>query len=190
MDVAGLVPGASEGKGLGNQFLDDLRAADVFIHIVDVSGETDIEGKPTKGHNPAEDIKFLEDELDKWYYNIFMKVWKSFARKADMEKQKVTVAIAKQFSGLKVTEEQVKDTLRSVTLPEKISAWDEKQIKTFVKRLRRISKPTIIAANKIYRFSEALYTKTLNATYKSIHKIKPATTGIPPTSAILFSFNL
>ena len=37
MDVAGLVPGASEGKGLGNQFLDDLRKADVFVHIVDVS---------------------------------------------------------------------------------------------------------------------------------------------------------
>ncbi len=149
MDVAGLVPGASMGKGLGNQFLDDLRSADVFIHIVDVSGTTDIKGKPAKNHDPCEDVEFLEEELDMWYYNIFMKVWKSFARKADMEKQKVTVAIAKQFSGLKVTEEQVKDTLRSVTLPEKISAWDEKQIKTFVKRLRRISKPTIIAANKI-----------------------------------------
>src|SRR3989338_2051590 len=45
MDVAGLVPGASEGKGLGNQFLYDLRQADAFIHIVDVYGETDAEGK-------------------------------------------------------------------------------------------------------------------------------------------------
>ena len=36
MDVAGLVPGASEGKGLGNQFLDDLRQADVFLHIVEI----------------------------------------------------------------------------------------------------------------------------------------------------------
>src|SRR3990167_5978353 len=50
MDVAGLVPGASEGKGLGNQFLDDLRNADVFIHIVDASGTTDVEGKPTEGY--------------------------------------------------------------------------------------------------------------------------------------------
>jgi len=66
MDVAGLVPGASEGKGLGNQFLDDLRNADVFIHIVDASGTTDIEGKPlgeNEFHNPCEDIKFLEDEF-------------------------------------------------------------------------------------------------------------------------------
>ena len=86
MDVAGLVPGASEGKGLGNQFLDDLRQADVFIHIVDVSGTTDIEGKPTKGHNPSEDVRFLEKELDTWYYNILMKVWKAFVRKAEVEK--------------------------------------------------------------------------------------------------------
>ncbi|MCX6750523.1 MAG: 50S ribosome-binding GTPase, partial [Candidatus Pacearchaeota archaeon] len=52
MDAAGLVKGASEGKGLGNQFLDDLRGADVFIHIVDVSGTTDAEGKQTENYNP------------------------------------------------------------------------------------------------------------------------------------------
>src|SRR3989338_7459591 len=34
IDVAGLVPGAHEGKGMGNQFLDDLNQADVLIHVV------------------------------------------------------------------------------------------------------------------------------------------------------------
>src|SRR3989344_7561825 len=53
MDVAGLVPGASKGKGLGNQFLDDLRQADAFIHIVDLSGTTDVEGKKTQNYDPA-----------------------------------------------------------------------------------------------------------------------------------------
>ncbi len=148
MDVAGLVKGASEGKGLGNQFLDDLRNADAFIHIVDVSGTTDVEGKPTTGHNPAEDIKFLEEELDAWYFNIFKKVWKGFARKTEMEKLKVSEAIAKQFSGLKVNEEHVKDALRKVNLSEKISSWKEDEIKLFVTTLRNISKPMIIAANK------------------------------------------
>ena len=56
LDVAGLVPGAHEGKGMGNQFLDDLRQADVFIHIVDVSGETDIEGKPVKEYKIRESL--------------------------------------------------------------------------------------------------------------------------------------
>ena len=81
MDVAGLVEGASEGKGLGNQFLDNLTSADAFIHIVDVSGETDAGGKETKGYNPLDDIEMLENELDLWYLGILKKVWKTFARK-------------------------------------------------------------------------------------------------------------
>jgi ribosome-binding ATPase YchF (GTP1/OBG family) len=149
MDVAGLVPGASEGKGLGNQFLDDLRQADAFIHIVDVSGTTDIEGKPTKGHDPALDIKFLEEELDLWYYNIFLKVWKAFARKLEVEKSKFSEGVAKQFSGLKVNEEQVKNVLIKLNLPEKPTTWTEEQMKNFVTYLRKESKPMIIAANKI-----------------------------------------
>ena len=45
LDVAGLVPGAHQGRGLGNKFLDDLRHADALIHVVDVSGTTDAEGE-------------------------------------------------------------------------------------------------------------------------------------------------
>jgi len=149
MDVAGLVPGASEGKGLGNQFLDDLRSADVFIHIVDISGETDIEGKPTKGHDPADDIKFLDEELDKWYYNIMLKAWNVFSRRVDMEGQKLSEAISKQFSGLKVKEGQIKQALRELNLSEKATTWKEGDLLRFASRLRAISKPTIIAANKI-----------------------------------------
>jgi len=148
MDVAGLVKGASEGKGLGNQFLDDLRNANCFIHIVDASGTTDSEGKPTTGHNPCEDVRFLEDELNAWYFNIFNKVWKSFARKTEMENLKVSEAIAQQFSGLKVTEGHVKNALRKVNLSEKISTWKDDDVKLFVSTLRKISKPMIIAANK------------------------------------------
>ncbi len=152
MDVAGLVPGASEGKGLGNQFLDDLRQADVFIHIVDASGTTDAEGKllpDGEKHNPAEDIKFLENELNKWYYNIFIKVWKTFTRKTEYEKSKFSEAVAKQFSGLKVNEEQVKTILLKLNLPEKASNWDKNKIIEFASELRKESKPMIIAANKV-----------------------------------------
>jgi ribosome-binding ATPase len=149
MDVAGLVPGASEGKGLGNQFLDDLRSADVFIHIVDISGETDIEGKPTKNHDPAIDIKFLEEELDMWYFNIFKKGWATFSRRVDMQGQKLSEAISTQFSGLKVKEDHVKKVLLNLKLNEKCSSWEEEDVKRFSRGLRKISKPMIIAANKI-----------------------------------------
>ena len=149
MDVAGLVPGASEGKGLGNQFLDELRQADVFVHIVDVSGQTDVEGKPTQDYDVSQDVVFLEDELNKWYYNIFMKVWKSFARKTEMENAKFSESVAQQFSGLKVNEEQVKKVLRKLNFPERPSIWNEEQVKEFTSELRKESKPMIIAANKI-----------------------------------------
>lgn len=148
MDVAGLVPGASEGKGLGNKFLDDLRNADAFIHIVDVSGTTDIEGKPTEGYDPIQDVEFLDDELNKWYYNIMIKVWKTFIRKTEQEDIKFSEAVAKQFSGLRVTENQVKDVLRVLTLPEKSVSWTDEQVMEFASELRKHSKPMIIAANK------------------------------------------
>jgi hypothetical protein len=149
MDVAGLVPGASEGKGLGNQFLDDLRQADAFIHIVDASGETDIEGKPTKDHDPCKDILFLEEELNKWYYQLLMKAWKSFARKTELEDSNFSESVAKQFSGLKIKEDRVKEVLMNLNFSEKPSRWDEKQLMKFASELRKSTKPMIIAANKI-----------------------------------------
>jgi ribosome-binding ATPase YchF (GTP1/OBG family) len=149
MDVAGLVPGASEGKGLGNQFLDDLRHADAFIHIVDLSGTTDSEGKSAKDYDPEKDIIFLEEELDTWYYNILVKAWKSFARKVEIEDTSFSEAVSKQFSGLKVTENQVKEILLNQELPDKPSTWKNEDLRLFASALRRKSKPTIIAGNKV-----------------------------------------
>ncbi len=149
MDVAGLVPGASEGKGLGNQFLDDLRQADVFIHILDISGTTDEGGKPTENYDFSKDVIFLEDELDKWFFGILMKVWKSFSRKTEMEEDNFARAVANQFSGLKVNEEQVKSALNKLNLPARASTWKEEQLLKFASELRKQSKPMIIAANKV-----------------------------------------
>ena len=152
MDVAGLVPGASEGKGLGNQFLDDLRKADLFIHIVDISGTTDSEGKEsqTNPNQPIEDVKMLENELDKWYVGIFKKVWKKLAKTLQTTKQDFSKSVAEQFSGLKVTEDDVKDVLIKNKLnPEKPADWSDKDLEKFANSLRHITKPMIIAANKI-----------------------------------------
>jgi hypothetical protein len=152
MDVAGLVPGASEGKGLGNQFLDDLREADVFIHIVDCSGTTNAEGKMLsegEEYSLTNDVVFLESELDKWYYNLLVKAWKTFARKIEIEDIKFSEAVAKQFSGLKVNEEQVNNVLLKSNLPERASTWNEEQLMKFANGLRKESKPMILAANKV-----------------------------------------
>ncbi len=152
MDVAGLVEGASRGKGLGNEFLNDLSAADAFIHVVDLSGETDGEGKPAENYDPVKDIQIIEKELDFWYLGILKKVWTSFARTVEMQKQKFEQSVAKQFSGLKVTESDVRYALlKSELNPEYPTQWSEEQLAAFARLLRKTTKPMILAANKIDR---------------------------------------
>lgn len=152
MDVAGLVEGASEGKGLGNEFLNDLSAADAFIHVVDMSGEFDGGGKPvpTKDYYPGNDIAIIEKELDLWYFGILKKVWKTFARTIEMQHSNFAESVAKQFSGLKVTVDDVKHVvLKSNLNVEKPSAWTDSQVFEFARALRKYTKPMIIAANKV-----------------------------------------
>jgi len=149
MDVAGLVAGASEGKGLGNKFLDSLRQADMFIQIVDASGTTDIEGREGSG-DPVLDVKMLENELNKWYRAIFEKVWDKLSRTIQTTKQDFAKEVAKQFSGLRVKEDDVKSTLIKLKLdPEKPASWSEEDLSNFTETLRHSTKPMLIAANKI-----------------------------------------
>jgi len=150
MDVAGLVPGAHEGKGMGNQFLDDLRQADALIHVVDVSGSTNERGENVEqgSYDPANDIKFLEEELNYWFFGILKKSWVKFGRRVEQEKKELFREIAQQFSGLKITEEQVKNALKGFDIKNP-SKWDDELLFKFASNLRRCSKPIIIAANKI-----------------------------------------
>jgi ribosome-binding ATPase YchF (GTP1/OBG family) len=169
MDVAGLVEGASEGKGLGNQFLDNLTSADAFIHIVDVSGETDEEGKETKNYDPTKDVKMLENELDLWYLGILKKVWGAFARTVQNTKSDFAKAVAKQFSGLKVTEDDIKDVLRSGDFNiEKPNNWTDQELKKFAHKLRHLTKPMIIAANKIDKPNSKENLEKLKTSYPDI----------------------
>ncbi len=169
MDVAGLVEGASEGKGLGNEFLNDLSAADAFIHIVDISGETDSGGKETKGYNPLKDIEMLENELDLWYLGILNKAWKGFARTVQNTKQELHKAITKQFSGLKVNEDDVKRILvKGRFNTEKPNEWIDEELKRFAHELRHLTKPMIIAANKCDRPDSAENFKKLKNAYPNL----------------------
>jgi len=152
IDVAGLVPGAHEGLGMGNQFLDDLRQADVLVHVIDVSGSTNDKGEQveTNSHNPSEDVKFLEVELDMWYFGIIKKGWEKFARTVMQEKQEIEKSLAKQLSGLKVTEEMIGSAIKGLDLnKEKPSSWDESDLKDLAVQLRKKTKPMVIAGNKI-----------------------------------------
>ena len=151
IDVAGLVPGAHEGKGLGNQFLDDARQAEVLIHVVDIAGTTDIQGQPVPigTHDPLEDVEFVRNEFDQWFVNILQRDWDKITREIDQKRAKLTDGITKRFTGLGIKDFQVQEALQKLNLISKNpKEWQENDIHTFVKELRKNTKPIIIAANK------------------------------------------
>lgn len=151
IDVAGLVPGAHEGKGLGNQFLDDARQAEVLIHVVDIAGTTDIQGQPVPigTHDPLEDVEFVRNEFDQWFVNILQRDWDKITREIDQKRAKLTDGITKRFTGLGIKDFQVQEALQKLNLISKNpKEWQETDIHSFVKELRKNTKPIIIAANK------------------------------------------
>jgi ribosome-binding ATPase YchF (GTP1/OBG family) len=146
-DVAGLVPGAHLGKGKGNQFLDDLREADVLIHVLDASGKSDECGREVENYDVCKDVRFLQDEIDMWLYGIIGKDWQQFVRKAQ-QAAKISKELALKLSGLKISENMIKQAMRNLNLNERAETWNDTDLLEFVRETRKLSKPIIIAANK------------------------------------------
>lgn len=151
IDLPGLIKDAWQGKGLGNQFLSVAAQSDALLHVVDVSGGIDSSGKiATSGEgDPISDFADIEEELIMWYLKILEgnrdKVSKAIAAGADK-----IVAIADLYRGIGVNNYHVKDALHASGIEDK--AFDDvdfRDSKKFATILRKISKPTLIVANKI-----------------------------------------
>jgi ribosome-binding ATPase YchF (GTP1/OBG family) len=154
IDVAGLVPGAHKGRGMGNQFLDDLRQADVLIHIVDASGALDSEGQEVAAgsHDPVDDVKFLEEEITEWVLAIIQKDWRRMTGRVRAEGAKLDEILLEKLSGLKVSRKHILKAFRESGLKaEGADKWTEEELRIFSSTLWHVAKPLIIAANKIDR---------------------------------------
>ncbi len=152
IDIAGIVPGAWEGKGLGNQFLDEIRRADALVHIVDASGGTDCEGKSCNPgeHDPVEDVQFLEREITQWMVTILKKDWSKIARTAEADKKGIVHHLEDRLNGLNIKRQCINEAVRRADLNiDKPASWTDEDFYRFVDNLRRISKPMLIVANKI-----------------------------------------
>lgn len=167
VDVAGLVPGAHQGRGLGNQFLNDLSRADVLIHVVDASGGTDAEGNTVAAHSndPAADIKFLEEEIDLWIHGILNDGWDRMAKKIQQEDRKLEVAMAEKLGGIGISEPVAAKALRTADLagkrPMEIDAAGLRRLATAI---RQASKPFVIALNKADLADDATLQRLAKAT--------------------------
>jgi len=143
VDVAGLVPGAHLGKGMGNQFLNDLASADAFIQVVDASGKTDENGNPCDSCDPAKEFNIINDELAFWLSDIIKRHIGKIEKRSDGAK-----ALAEILAGFKVNEKLVEAAAEKSYLSLSNIAWNDDDILAFARELIKASKPIAIAANK------------------------------------------
>jgi len=152
LDVAGLVPDAWQGKGLGNKFLDDLRTADVLIHVVDASGSLNAEGEQIDlgAWDPLVDVEFLEREIAMWLVEIIKRDWMRISRRAETERVPLAELLSEKFSGLKITQSHLATALVNSGLdPNLPTKWSQDDLISFVHHIREVAKPIVLAANKI-----------------------------------------
>jgi ribosome-binding ATPase YchF (GTP1/OBG family) len=151
LDVAGLVPGAHEGRGLGNQFLDELTNADVIVNVVDASGATNEEGEPVEvgDHDPVEDIHFVEEEMDLWLAGIVDDNWESVQRQSRSPGFDIEEAVTDMMTGFGATEYDVAAVLRDIEYPEDPLQWTDEDREALARGVRERTKPIVVVANKI-----------------------------------------
>ena len=152
IDVAGLVPGASEGRGLGNKFLTDLYQAEVLIQVIDISGSTDEEGRAVAlgSYDPANEISFLLKEIENWLFGIFKKNFEKLGREQQLRKTKTFNTLLSFMGGMGISEKILESNLKSLGLFEKeIITWTDEELWSFTRKIRETTKPIVIAANKI-----------------------------------------
>ena len=75
-DIPGLIPGASEGRGLGDKFLKHVERTKVLIHLVDMAG--------FEGRDPLEDYKNINLELKHYSKEVYKKPQIICANKMDL----------------------------------------------------------------------------------------------------------
>ena len=154
VDVAGLVPGAHEGRGRGNQFLSDLSRCDALVQVVDVSGSTDLEGNPvgSGGSDPLEEHLFLLRELDSWILGIISNGWDRVSRKAQAEGERaIKEHLMARLSGIGASESNVSAGISSLQRENpntEPSSWREGELFALATSIRKAPFPISVAANK------------------------------------------
>jgi hypothetical protein len=151
LDVAGLVPGAHEGRGLGNQFLDALTNADAILNVVDASGGTNEEGEPVEvgTYDPVEEADFIEEEMDRWLAGIVDRNWESIERKSRAPDFDLDEALTEMLTGFGATEADVAAVLRGLDYPVDPIQWDGADRQRRARDVRARTKPIVLVANKV-----------------------------------------
>ena len=156
VDVAGLVPGAHEGRGLGNQFLNDLSVADGFIQVIDATGASDAEGNPGPAgtSDPTEEVGWLGEELAYWVAGLLEREFDRQVRKAELEGVKIEEYLERRLTGLKITPASIQTALREAPVDRSHpSKWTPEDLLRLARVLLDAAKPRAVALNKCDRIA-------------------------------------
>ncbi|HCD51398.1 MAG TPA: redox-regulated ATPase YchF, partial [Balneolaceae bacterium] len=137
VDIAGLVKGASEGKGKGNAFLSHIREVDLIIHVVRCFDDDDIihvEGDV----NPERDITIIEDEL-------ILKDLESVEKRVDTLKNQ-SKGGDKGFKAQLAVAERLREHLENGNSARRFEATDDEKI-AYKDLFLLSSKPVLYACN-------------------------------------------
>jgi ribosome-binding ATPase YchF (GTP1/OBG family) len=151
IDCPGLIRGAHQGKGLGNQFLDEVRRADALIVVCDAAGATDENGQPVQegSHDPIDDVRMFESEFDLWLVSLVKKDWDKIVRTAEATKEDIGKHLEEKVTGLGMDRIHIATAIEKTGLDAyKARSWSSSDVTRFVSELRKASKPLIVAANK------------------------------------------
>lgn len=89
-DIPGLIEGASDGSGLGHDFLKHVERCRVLVHLVDISG--------IEGRNPIEDFKMINEELKLYNEKLAQKPMIIAMNKSDLDFNNNAEAFLKEFA--------------------------------------------------------------------------------------------
>ncbi|QRF75888.1 hypothetical protein Thermo_01396 [Thermoplasmatales archaeon] len=149
IDVPGLIPGASEGKGMGNEFLDNIRDVDAIIHVYDASGKTTADGNAsTERMDPSDEISFINEELVNWIASRLSRDWEKFARKADSTGERIESRLMPKVGAFGLKEKDIETILLKEVFPAKLSIWKEEDFVSFAAAIFRYIKPIVHLGNK------------------------------------------
>ena len=150
-DIPGIIEGASEGTGLGLQFLRHIERTRLLLHVIDVSG--------SEGRNPVEDFKIINNELKKYSEKLSKRKQIIVANKIDsmqdetLYKELSKLAKKEKLEISAVTGEGIKELLNKVSqelkeLPKEDLVEVEKDKKIY--ELKDESQFTIYKEGKIF----------------------------------------
>ena len=153
-DIPGIIEGASEGTGLGLQFLRHIERTRLLLHVIDVSG--------SEGRNPVEDFKIINNELKKYSEKLSKRkqiivankinsmqdetLYKELSKLAKKEKLEIFKISAVTGEGIKELLNKVSQELKELPKEDLVEVEKDKKIY----ELKDESQFTIYKEGKIF----------------------------------------